>query len=117
MNCYLIEDEQHAIDLLEDYLSRLENFCVVGSNLNAKHALAEIEKLNNVDLVFTDIYMPDLSGFDVISRLPKHIQTVVTTVNSYYRQGAADLNAAGFLLKPFDFATFQNTVLPLSKKK
>jgi hypothetical protein len=62
MNCYLIDDEQHSIDLLTNYLGRLEDFMIVGTNLNAKKALIEINMLNNVDMVFTDIYMPELSA-------------------------------------------------------
>ena len=110
MNCYLIDDEKHSIDLLIDYIGRLYGLKVVGWTLNPKTALTDIETLNNVDVVFTDINMPELSGFDIIKQLPKHIQIVVTTVNSYYREPARELGVKGYLLKPFDFGTFQKTI-------
>ncbi|MBD1385829.1 response regulator [Mucilaginibacter rigui] len=116
MNCYLIDDEPHAIRLLTDYISRIKGFDVVGSNLNAKLALSEIHDLNNVDLVFTDINMPDLSGFDVIEQLPDHIKVVVNTIDSSYRQEANKMHVAGFLLKPFEFSTFQKIMLGLNDK-
>ena len=117
MNCYLIDDDPHAIKLLEEYLSRMENFKVIGSNLNAKKALSEIWEFNNIDIVFTDIYMPELSGFDVIDQLPESTRAIVTTVNSKYIQTAKEKNVAGFLLKPFGFENFQKVVLKISAGK
>jgi two-component system LytT family response regulator len=117
MNCYLIDDEKHAIDLLSDYIGRLDSCNVVGWTVNPGTALTDIENLNNVDLVFTDINMPEISGFDIIEKLPKHILVIVTTVNSYYREPANELGVFAVLLKPFEFSTFQKAVKNLGSRK
>ena len=110
MNCYLIDDEKYAINLLIEYIGRLDDLRVVGWTLTPETALADIANLDNVDVVFTDINLPEFSGFDIIKQLPKSIRVVVTTVNSYYRKPALELGVSALLFKPFEFSAFQKTI-------
>lgn len=110
MNCYLIDDEKYAINLLIDYIGRIDDLKIVGWTVRPETALADIESLNNVDIVFTDINLPGISGFDIIKQLPKSIRVVVTTVNSCYRKPAMELGVSGLLFKPFEFSYFQKTI-------
>jgi len=75
INCLVIDDEQHAIDVLEHYIRETGILKLVASTDNPLTALAVLQDLP-VDLIFLDIHMPQLSGIDIRWCCARHIQTM-----------------------------------------
>ena len=98
----LIDDEQNALDYLDDLLSEYEDIQVVGKYLNS---IVGIESILNksIDLVFLDINMPNFSGIDVATELKKNkpnIFIVFVTAYEKYAVDAFEVGARDYLMKP-----------------
>ncbi len=101
----LVDDEFLALNLLEGYVRQVPDLQLVGrykSPMDGIKALQETE----VDLLFLDIQMPGISGLNLLKTLPKAPLTVFTTAYSEHAVTAFDLNAVDYLLKPFTFERF-----------
>jgi two-component system LytT family response regulator len=106
MNCYIVDDEKHAIDILTRYISKTPDLDLKGFSTVATTGIKEIKKLNCIDIVFLDVDMPDLSGIETAKLLPDNIGVIFTTAHSSYAFDAFELNAIDFLLKPISYARF-----------
>jgi len=73
INCYLIDDDKHALEILFDYIQKIPWISITGANTNPKLALEEIGSKPLPDVVFLDVEMPVLSGLEVASMLPAPI--------------------------------------------
>lgn len=111
MKALVIDDEELArrriLNLLED-VAEIE---VIGECTNGKTAIASINKLNP-DLIFLDINMKDMNGFQVLQKVsitPKPIVIFVTAYDNYALK-AFDVDAFDFLLKPFKDQRFFRTI-------
>ena len=67
-NCIIVDDEQHAIDILVHYVSQVPHLNLVGTTTNPMEAL-QIVAGQKIDLVFLDVQMPELSGIDFIKAI------------------------------------------------
>ncbi|MDP4535114.1 LytTR family DNA-binding domain-containing protein [Alkalimonas collagenimarina] len=101
LKAYIVDDEKPAIMKLERQLSPLDSVEVIGSSQSPTQAIKEINKLQP-DLVFLDINMAELSGFDIIPFLPVKTQIVFTTASEKHAIQAFEKSAVDYLLKPFD---------------
>lgn len=106
IKCVIIDDEPIALALLEKYVSQTPYLELVGKCSNAKTALEFVEN-NDVEVVFTDIQMPDLSGMEFSKMIPKNIKLVFTTAFDEYAVEGFRVDAMDYLLKPFDLIEFQ----------
>ena len=99
----IVDDEEHARDRLSYMLRVEEGIDVVGVCKNGVEAIKEIEK-KKPDLVFLDIEMPEINGFDVISNLDLKKMPVVIFVTAFseYAVKAFEVNALDYIHKPFD---------------
>jgi two-component system, LytTR family, response regulator len=96
----IIEDEQPARDLLRHYLSKYEEIEVIGECCDGFAGLKTISELKP-DLVFLDIQMPKLTGFEMLEVLDEKPEIIFTTAYDQYALRAFELNALDYLLKPF----------------
>ncbi len=103
----LVDDEELARRGLRVRLQRAGDIDVVGECANGGEAIAAIGKLAP-DLVFLDVQMPEVSGFDVIAGLdPKRAPHIIfVTAFDQYAVKAFDVNALDYLLKPIDDERF-----------
>jgi DNA-binding LytR/AlgR family response regulator len=108
-NCIIIDDEPIARNILLDYLQRDDRLVVVATYANAVDALREIN-LKKPWLMFLDIKMPNISGFEMLRSLPQHPYVIFTTAFREYAIEGFDLNAVDYLLKPFSFERFLQAV-------
>ncbi|HMB90230.1 MAG TPA: LytTR family DNA-binding domain-containing protein [Rhodothermales bacterium] len=104
LNVLLVDDEGPARKRLGKLLQPLvkeDRVRVVGEAENGEQALDMLEK-EDVDLLFLDIHMPELDGFDVLERIPpdEHPVVVFTTAYDAYAVRAFEANAVDYLLKP-----------------
>lgn len=105
MRCIIIDDEQLARNLVESYVKKIPFLALVGSYKSGLDALAPIED-ESIDLVITDIQMPELLGTDLIKSLPIQPLVVFTTAYQDYAIEGFELQAVDYLLKPFSFDRF-----------
>ncbi len=110
MTCYIIDDEQHAIDTLIRYIDKIPELTLAGSSTSSTQAIAALKNLPAVNLIFLDIDMPDISGLEAIDLLPAQAGLIFTTAHSGYAYDAFQNDAIGFLLKPVSFARFTKAV-------
>jgi len=110
MKCVIIDDEPLAVDLIKEFVSKVETLELVKTFNNAIDALAVINTIN-VDLIFLDIEMPHFSGIDFINALDKKPLIIFTTAYSNYAVEGFNLGAVDYLVKPIPFHRFLKSVL------
>jgi DNA-binding LytR/AlgR family response regulator len=109
MRCLIIDDEPLAVELLEDFVSKVSALKLVATCSNAIEA-STILQMNEVDLIFTDIEMPDFSGVEFIKSLDVKPLFIFTTAYSHYAVEGFNLNAVDYLVKPIPFHRFLKAV-------
>ena len=109
MKCLIIDDEPLAVELLEDFVSKVPALKLVASCSNAIEA-STILQTNEVDLIFTDIEMPDFSGIEFVKSLDVKPLFIFTTAYSHYAVEGFNLNAVDYLVKPIPFHRFLKAV-------
>jgi DNA-binding LytR/AlgR family response regulator len=109
LNVLIVDDEPLALDVLETYISRLSELRLVQRCTNALEANEALKK-HDVDLIFLDIQMPQLTGVDFLKTLSKPPMVVFTTAYANYALQGFDLNALDYLLKPISFDRFLKAV-------
>ncbi|WP_299117438.1 LytTR family DNA-binding domain-containing protein [uncultured Winogradskyella sp.] len=106
MKCIIIDDEPLAIKVVESYCNALGSLTVVKTFTNALEALDFLNN-NRVDLVFSDIEMPQISGIDFIKSIENNRPFFIfTTAYPQYALEGFDLNATDYLVKPIPFPRF-----------
>ena len=108
--CYVIDDEYHAIDTLVGYINKFPGLNLVGSNTNPLEAINEISNAAQVDIVFLDVDMPELSGLDVADIISPYTSVIFTTAYPNYAVQAFEKNGSDFILKPISFERFTKSV-------
>jgi two-component system LytT family response regulator len=99
MRALIIDDERLARAELTRLLSAHPEIEIAGEARNGEEALAEISRLSP-DLLFLDIQMPGITGFDLLDRLDDVPQVIFTTAYDRYAIRAFEVNALDYLLKP-----------------
>ncbi|SHO64869.1 LytR/AlgR family response regulator transcription factor [Algoriphagus zhangzhouensis] len=113
--CIVIDDEALAIDILEDFIEKFPNLELIGkfsSPLKATPLLMSQE----VDLIFLDINMPDISGTAFYENLPVKPLVIFTTAYSDFAVKGFEMNAVDYLLKPISFERFFKAINKLGNK-
>ncbi|AOM78088.1 LytR/AlgR family response regulator transcription factor [Pedobacter steynii] len=105
VKCLLVDDEPLAIQLIQKHIDQLESFEVVGTCGNAIKAL-EILRSTQVDLLFLDIKMPQISGIDFLKTLRNPPAVIITTAYREFAIEGYDLDLIDYLLKPVTFDRF-----------
>jgi len=105
INCILIDDEPLALQVLEDFVSKVPYLNLAGKFEEPLLALPVMET-QKVDLLFLDIKMPDISGIDFYKSLSFKPEVIFTTAHSEYAINGYELKAADYLLKPISFEKF-----------
>lgn len=109
LSCVIIDDEPIARNILKEYILRDDRLLLLQDYSNASDALRELG-LRKPRLIFLDIKMPKISGFEMLRSLPQHPQVIFTTAFREYAVEGFDLNAVDYLLKPFSFERFLQAV-------
>lgn len=97
---FLVDDEPLALRRLARMLESTGRVEIVGQSSDPEAAIDAIRAAADLDLVFLDISMPDLDGFEVCARLPATVMVVFTTAHDEHALRAFQTNAIDYLLKP-----------------
>jgi DNA-binding LytR/AlgR family response regulator len=109
IDCYVIDDEQPAVEVLESYIRQSAALHLAGSSCSAVEGLEMIRVLRP-RVVFLDIEMPELSGLEITGLLDKNILVVFCTAYSEYAIKSYELRATDYLVKPITRQRFLKTV-------
>ena len=103
--CYILDDEPLALNVIEQHLSKFEQFEVCGKSTEPLQALGQIKALQP-DLLFLDIQMPELTGLDLIESIQNKPAIIITTAYREYAVEGFELNVLDYLVKPIPFKRF-----------
>tara|TARA_R100000935_G_scaffold8302_6_gene17365 strand:- start:3095 stop:3811 length:717 start_codon:yes stop_codon:yes gene_type:complete len=102
ISCLIVDDEAIAREIIETHVSKLENVHVVASCSNAIDAFNHISN-QQIDVVFLDINMPEISGISFAKSINTDIKVIFTTAYRDYAVAGFELKAVDYLLKPISF--------------
>jgi DNA-binding LytR/AlgR family response regulator len=109
ITCIIVDDEPLAQDLMSTYCERLPHLKVVKQCYDALEALEWLNS-NKVDLMFLDLNMPKLKGFDFLRSLQNPPKVIVTTAYKEHALEGYELAIEDYLVKPFSFERFLKAV-------
>lgn len=110
MISYLIIDDEHiAHDIIKGYCDLIPNMRLMKNCYDALEALEYLHK-NEVDLIFLDLNMPVLKGFEFLKTLQNPPKVIVTTAYQEFALEGYEHNISDYLLKPFGFERFLKAV-------
>ncbi len=102
MRCIIIDDEPLALDLLEDDINKIP-FLTLLQKFQSPFEALEILKSGEVDLLFLDIQMPDITGLEFLKSMEKKPLVIFTTAYDQYALEGYNLDVIDYLLKPIPF--------------
>ncbi|MDP9047384.1 MAG: LytTR family DNA-binding domain-containing protein [Bacteroidota bacterium] len=103
--CLIVDDEPPALKVLESYIKQIQTLELAGKCSNAFEAMRGLSE-RQVDILFLDIKMPQLSGVEFLRSLRNPPKVIFTTAYKEYAVEAFDLEAADYLLKPVSLERF-----------
>src|SRR5262245_26421214 len=101
LKAFVLDDERLAVQRLVRLLEASSRVEIVGSATDPEEALAFLAR-HPVDVLFLDIQMPGLNGFQLLERLQRDVPVIFTTAYDRYALNAFDVNSVDYLLKPID---------------
>lgn len=110
INCVAIDDEPLALDIVCDFAGRVPFLKLKERFTSAFKAIDYLQK-EEVDLIFLDIQMPDITGIEFLNAIEHKPLVIFTTAYSEYAVEGFNLRAVDYLLKPFLFERFMQAVM------
>ncbi|WP_273568757.1 LytR/AlgR family response regulator transcription factor [Maribacter halichondriae] len=115
MKCVIIEDEIPAQRILENYISKIPDLELIGKFQSALEANSSLRKID-VDVVFLDINLPDISGIQYIKTLAHPPAIIMTTAYHEHAVASFELDTiCDYLVKPFSLERFLKAINKLKK--
>ena len=111
----IVEDEKPARDLVRNYLEEFPSIELIGEYDNGFDGLKAINELKP-EVVFLDVQMPKLTGFEMLEVLEHHPEVIFTTAYDQYAIQAFEQNAIDYLLKPFSMERFREAIGKLNSR-
>src|SRR5476651_1091625 len=109
IRCIIVDDEPLALHILEDYMSKIPFLQLVKATTNPIEALTLVQE-GNVDLVFLDVQMPELTGIQFLRIANGKAKVILTTAYPQYALEGYELDVIDYLLKPIAFDRFFKSV-------
>ncbi len=115
LSAYLVDDEPLALKRLTRLLEATGRVTIAGSSDDPRAALEFLQRHEAVDVLFLDIEMPELSGFELAARLERQPLIVFTTAFDRYALRAFEVNSIDYLLKPIEPAQLERALAKLER--
>lgn len=115
IKCAVIDDEPLARQLLTDFIGKVPELSLEGSFSSALKSL-ELLRKKQVDVLFLDIQMPDITGIEFLKALEHKPLVVFTTAFAEHALQGYELDVVDYLLKPFDFNRFLKSVTKINQR-
>ncbi|WP_080778441.1 LytR/AlgR family response regulator transcription factor [Chryseobacterium phocaeense] len=108
-NCIIVEDEPIAAEILENFVLKDEELNLVEKCSDAVYAGSVLNR-HDIDLMFLDLHLPVVKGFDFLKKLKKPPLVIVTTAYHQYALEGYELDIVDYLMKPIPYARFTKAV-------
>jgi two-component system, LytTR family, response regulator len=115
LKCLIVEDEPLARNLMIEYVKKVSYLQLVDACSNPLAAL-EVLRNNEIDILFLDIQMPEITGITLLKTLKKKPLVILTTAYSEYAIESYELDVVDYLLKPITFDRFLKAVDKASQR-
>jgi DNA-binding LytR/AlgR family response regulator len=115
MNCLIVEDEPLARNLLTEYVRKVPSLHLLEACASPLAAI-EILRREQVDILFLDIQMPEITGITLLKILQKRPLVILTTAYSEYAMEGYELDVVDYLLKPITLERFLKAVDKASRR-
>lgn len=117
LRAYLVDDEPLAIERLTRLLAKFEEVTVAGSSCDPAEALRFLSGAEgkSIDVLFLDIQMPGMTGFELLSRLGEQPFVIFTTAYDEYALRAFEVNSIDYLLKPVEAEQLERALRKLQR--
>lgn len=112
----IIDDEQLAINILKNYLSKFSDFELIETFNDPLDALSFIAS-NKIDLVFSDIAMPNLTGVNLAKQVKNQVDIILVTAYSEFAIESFEIDVLDYVLKPLSFERFSLSINRFLKKR
>lgn len=106
MNCIIVDDDPMSCKVLETFVNKSPSLGLVGVYSDSISARNLLLAKADVDLIFLDIEMPEMDGFDFLSSLQNPPSIIIVSASESHAYKAFDFNAVDYLLKPVSYARF-----------
>ncbi len=111
MNCIIVDDDVFIRKITEDFVKRTESLNLLYSLSSAVEAINALNSHENIDLIFLDIEMPEMSGIDFLNALGTTLpQVIIISSKEKYAIDAFEYDVTDYLLKPFTYSRFCKAV-------
>lgn len=109
IKCLVVDDEPLALNILEDYISKVPFLQLIKATTNSIEALTIVQE-GGIDLVFLDVQMPELTGIQFLKIANGKAKVILTTAYPQYALEGYELDVVDYLLKPIAFERFYKSV-------
>jgi two-component system, LytTR family, response regulator len=109
INCLIIDDEPLAMAVIENYVQKIPYLHLIDKFDNPIDAYEILQK-ENIDLIFLDIEMPNLTGIDFLKTLSKPPKVIIISANKEYAIEGFELNVLDYVIKPITFERFLKAI-------
>lgn len=109
IKCLVVDDEPLAAELVATHISKLPELELIGTCKNAPEALSILQR-EPIDLLFLDVQMPRMTGWDLLRNLPNKPYVIITTAYRDYAIEGYEFDVLDFLLKPISYERFSKAV-------
>jgi DNA-binding LytR/AlgR family response regulator len=106
MNCIIVDDDKLSCKIVEEYVNKSSTLTLIGIYSDSVEARNILTKRHDIDLIFLDIEMPEMNGFDFINSLEFPPNIVIISAAEEYALKAFDFNVVDYLLKPITYGRF-----------
>jgi two-component system LytT family response regulator len=114
IRAFVIDDERLAVQRLTRLLADTGRVTIVGSAIDPEDGLAQLREAS-LDVLFLDIQMPGMTGFQLIERLDRDVPVVFTTAYDRYALEAFAVNSIDYLMKPVETGRLAKTLDKLER--
>lgn len=108
-NCIIVEDEPIAAEILENFVSQDKELNLIGKCADAVYA-SSLLSIHDIDLMFLDLNLPVIKGFDFLKKLKNPPFVIVTTAYHQYAVEGYELDVTDYLMKPIPYSRFLTAI-------
>ena len=115
MNCIVIDDDKLSCKVVAEYIKRTATLTLTGIFENAIEARNELLARNDIDLIFLDVHMPEMDGFDFIRSLENPPSIIIVSTSDNLALKAYDFDVLDYIVKPVNYSRFCKAVDKVSR--
>ena len=110
MNCIIIEDDKLSLRIIEEFVNKTSELNHLESFTSAVDAINALESETNVQLIFLDVELPDMSGMEFLDSLELTPQVIIISSKEKYAVDAFNYEVTDYLVKPISYARFYKAI-------